>query len=175
MDPIQGRFGPTARLWRGTAGGKKLLDGSGKFVLKGGSQVVTLIEELPLPMLTTEQRVQVAIRVAQHVVGSRCPKWSAWAEAWLAGQDRTTTAAQTAAATEAAWAVKAAAAVKAATAATTVAQMAEATRMAERTTLMAGWANEEAAEAAQAAAAEATVLPNLVLLLQDVVKQGEQK
>jgi len=161
MDPIQGEFGPTARLWHGTAGGAELLEGSGKFVLKGGSQAVTLIEELSLPTLTTEQRVAVAIKIARHVVGDRCPKWSAWAEAWLSGRKRTEKAATAAKAVvlttarAAAWAARAAA------------LTAEAARAAEATE--AARAAVWAAEAAEAAmeTAEITKL-NLAKILQEV-------
>jgi len=179
MDPVHGDFGSTARLWRGTAGGKKLLDGSGEFILKGGSQTVTLIEELPLPSLTIEQRVTVAIRVVQCVVGNHYPEWSKWAEAWLSGQDRTEKAAMTTetkadavaqVAKGAVWAVAVAAAEAAwAALAATETVWVVAAEAAARATDEAAWAMRKATTTTQ------TVLPNLARMLQDVVKQGEPK
>lgn len=48
----------------------------------------TLLEELPMPLLTAEQRQEVAIRAAMTVTGAS-NLWISWAEKWLSGEDRT--------------------------------------------------------------------------------------
>ena len=105
LDPIHGNLGPTARLWEAEADGE-CRDDCG---IKGGSIRLRLVRELPLPVVTTEQRVKFGILCAQAVVGNHCPAWSAWADRWLSGEDRSAEAAWAAwtwaaAAGDAAWA-----------------------------------------------------------------------
>lgn len=80
------------RLFRGVAEGKILRDGQ----MKLRAQWVTLLEEIPLPQITLEQKITYGIYVAQSVIGDLCPVWSEWAEKWLSGEDRSAGAAETA-------------------------------------------------------------------------------
>jgi len=123
-----------------------------------------------------EQRVQVAIRVAQHVVGEQCPKWSAWAEAWLSGRNRTektAEAARAAAATAAAWTMS-----EGILAATATAAMEAAKEATMTTTVAARAAARAAAETMEAAETAKVVVrirtgrsfPNLAALLQESTK-----
>jgi len=68
---------------------------------KGGCKTLTTIRRVPLPELTIEQRIKVAIYCALEVCTS--PDFVRWANAWLIGADRSGEAAQ--AAVSAAWAV----------------------------------------------------------------------
>lgn len=74
---------------------------------KGGSKWATMLREIPVPMMTTEQRVEIAIRCALAV--SHDPEFVEWANKWLSGEDRSRGVAE--------WAAKAAAAEMAAWAA----------------------------------------------------------
>ena len=125
MDPIYGHYGATARLWE-AEGDVAVREGP----LKCGVRELTTRREIPLPALTTEQRVEVAIRCALTVC--RAPSWVAWAEAWLSGSARS--------AAEAAWE------------AATAAWAAEARSATARA---AAWAAEAAARSAAAWAAQA--------------------
>ena len=69
--------------------------------LKVKVEGLRLVEELPLPVITTEQRVRFGILASLEI--TRSPKFRAWAEAWLSGEDRSA-----AAEARAAWAAKAA-------------------------------------------------------------------
>ena len=51
--------------------------------LKFASKSQTLIEEIPLPEISTEQKVEFAIRVAKTVYKEK--KWNEWADKWLNG------------------------------------------------------------------------------------------
>lgn len=68
--------------------------------LKCGCASLTTIREIPLPSITTENRVRFAILCALRVYTD--PEYRRWAEGWLDGRDRTRTAAE--AALPAAWA-----------------------------------------------------------------------
>lgn len=98
LNPIHAAI-QTPRLWRAETSDVPVMDGT----RKGGVRRMTLIEELPLPVLTTEQRVQVAIVCAWPTGSSG---WRRWALGWLRGEDRA--AAKAAAAAGAAWAAEAA-------------------------------------------------------------------
>ena len=63
--------------------------------LKFASKSQTLIEEIPLPEISTEQKVEFAIRVAKTVYKEK--KWNEWADKWLNGEDRSEESAYTAA------------------------------------------------------------------------------
>jgi hypothetical protein len=54
---------------------------------KRGVKSCTVIEETTLPEITTEQRVEIAIRCALTVYDD--PSFVEWAEKWLSGADRT--------------------------------------------------------------------------------------
>jgi len=78
--------------------------------LKGGCTKLTLLRQIDLPQITTEQRIRFGILCAKAVCAD--PAWNKWADRWLSGADMSVEAAATAAATAAteAWAATAAAA-----------------------------------------------------------------
>ena len=78
--------------------------------LKVGCTEMTLTEELPLPVITTTQRVAFGILCAKEVY--KDAGWTRWADNWLSGKDQAEAAAA-AAAEEAAWAWAAAEAARA--------------------------------------------------------------
>jgi hypothetical protein len=92
FDPIHGEFfyAPGARLWRCVYDGAEVFDGT-----KLGVGNLTLIEEVPIPTLTLEQRVECGIRAALSVCTETA--FVAWAEKWLSGEDRSADAAEAAA------------------------------------------------------------------------------
>src|SRR5882757_8420757 len=59
--------------------------------LKVGCAKLTTLRQLPLPQVTTEQRVKFAILCAKAVCTDAA--WNAWADAWLDGSDRSQAAA----------------------------------------------------------------------------------
>ena len=69
-------------LWVVTAAGKKTSDG-----LKCGCKKLTTIKILDAPIITTEERIEVAIRCAKKINNGN--KWGKWADNWLNGTDRT--------------------------------------------------------------------------------------
>jgi hypothetical protein len=81
--------------------------------LKSGFTRMTLVREIPLPDVTIVQKVRFAILCAKEVCAD--PKWVAWADRWLSGEDRSAAAAFAAAAVSAASAAAYAAAFAAAT------------------------------------------------------------
>ena len=85
MDPIHGCYGADAICWRATVA--DVVDHDG---VKGGSRSLTTVERVPLPALTTLQRVEVAIRVSLLCKdGAALPeRYLAWAHRWLDGTDR---------------------------------------------------------------------------------------
>jgi hypothetical protein len=117
---------------------------------KGGSKWATMLREIPVPEMTTEQRVEIAIRCALAVYSD--PEFIAWANKWLSGEDRSREAAWSAA--RAAWSAARAAAGAAGAAAAAEAAMAAA-RAAEWAAEVAEWAAEAAGAAAGAALAAA--------------------
>jgi len=80
FDPIHGRFGPGARLWECD------VDQAGTDGTKSWGTRCRTIREIEKPVITTEQRVEVAIRCAMKVCHDSA--WSAWAKRWLSGSDR---------------------------------------------------------------------------------------
>ena len=78
--------------------------------LKCGVHALKIVEEIPVPVLTTEQRVKFAILCAKCVCTDVA--WNAWADKWLSSEDRSAAAAwaTAAAACATAWAAKEAAA-----------------------------------------------------------------
>ena len=59
--------------------------------IKGGCKVMTRGQEIPLPVLTLDQRIEIGIRCALTVY--KDPGFQSWANAWLSGEDRTAKAA----------------------------------------------------------------------------------
>jgi hypothetical protein len=114
--------------------------------LKYASKSQTLIKELTIPEITTEQRIEFAIRVAKLVC--KDTKWNIWADNWLDKSDRTK---------ESAYAAGSAAAADAAYAAYTYAAVAAkaARAKAARACADAAYAASDAAHAAFYAASDA--------------------
>jgi len=116
-----------------------------------------IIEQVPLPSITSEQLVEFGIRCANAV--NKSPTWLAWANAWIDGRDRTETSAAAAAKAvlSAARAAAAEAATVAAVWAATAASRTAASRTADRS-MMAEWEMSRVAyRAANAAATAAAV------------------
>ena len=86
-DPCDAHLGPSARLWE--AEGEV---GQTDHGLKIGCLELTTVREIPLPVLTTEQRVRCAIACAAAVYQE--PSWQAWARAWGTGEERSELAAK---------------------------------------------------------------------------------
>lgn len=74
-------------LWRCEADGQLREDRG----LKVGYRTVTTVEIVPLPVVTTEQRVRFAILCALEVY--RNPSFVMWADKWMSGSDRSMRAA----------------------------------------------------------------------------------
>ena len=85
LNPIHADF-KHPRLWE-AEGEIAIRDGQ----LKCGCKTLTTIREIPLPEITTEMRVRFAILCAKYV--RACSAWSAWADKWLSGEDRSAEAA----------------------------------------------------------------------------------
>ena len=98
MNPIHKNLDPhTMRLWEAD-GDIALRDGP----LKCGCKSLTTIREIPVPVITSEQRITIAIHSTRTVCTDIC--WNRWANAWLDGSDRSTEAARRA--WRAAWATE---------------------------------------------------------------------
>ena len=132
FNPIHADF-TTPHLWEVRI--RKVVADDG---LKVGVKSCTTIKEIPLPEITTEQRVRFAIYCALEVYKNE--RFLTWAQGWLNSTDRT----------EAAWA-----AAWAAEAAEAAARSAEAARSASRSAARAAEATQKAVEAAGAAARSA--------------------
>ena len=120
--------------------------------LKVGTKSLTTIENVPLPEVTTEQRVKFGILCALQVCKE--PKFITWAEGWLSGDWSEAAAAAAEAAARAVWVAAEAAEAAQAAAAEAAAAEAEAAQAA-------AWAARAARAAARAAvwAAEAAAAP----------------
>jgi len=70
------------RLWECEVSGNELNDHG----LKRGVRQCMTVREIPMPVLTTEQRVEIAIRCALH--GCTDDSFTRWAERWLDGTNR---------------------------------------------------------------------------------------
>lgn len=85
MNPIHADI-PNPVLWEGE-GEIALRDGQ----LKCGCVTFMTLRRIPLPELSTEARVEVAIRCALYVYSK--PSFVTWAQAWISGADRSERAA----------------------------------------------------------------------------------
>ena len=143
VNPIHGDYDPkTMILWEFAPDSEVTGD-----ALKRACKSGMTVRQIPIPEITTEQRVEVGIRAAKLVCKDK--EWGKWADKWLSGEDRTEATAGAArgaaGATSAAWA--------------------------------AAWAAEAAFSAARAAAeaavwaAEIDILP---IIKQVVAPQGEK-
>jgi hypothetical protein len=90
MNPAHANF-RNPRAWVFEPEGEVVSDGT-----KSGCNTGTTVAEVNLPDVTSEQRVEVAIRCVLEL----CPheSWVVWAEKWLSGEDRSRSAADDAAA-----------------------------------------------------------------------------
>ncbi len=96
MNPVHADFNPnTMRLF--VAEGE-IVAREGQ--LKCGVYALKIVEEIPVPVLTTEQRVKFAILCAKSVCKNAA--WNAWADKWLSSEDRSAWAAEAAEAARAA-------------------------------------------------------------------------
>ena len=101
FNPIQANF-ENPRLWEGKAEDIVADDG-----LKCGCKKFTMIREIAMPIITTNQLVRFAILCAKEVYDDKM--WNKWAIRWLLGKDRSEMAAEEAEeAAEAVWAARAA-------------------------------------------------------------------
>ena len=80
------------RLWECEGDGKHLDDRG----LKIGYEHLTTVQEIPVPGVTTTQRVAYAIYCVMEYYDD--PAWLSWASDWLSGADRSVAAADAAAA-----------------------------------------------------------------------------
>jgi len=165
LNPIHANI-KNPRLWRIEVDGARLDDHGLKF----GVQRMRLVEELPLPVVTTEQRVRFTILCAYPTASDG---WQTWAAGWLSGRNRSASASAAAAAVKAAAASAAASAWAAAEAARAATWAASASASASASAAEAEWAAAEAewaaAEAARAAA-EAAVDLDLIAIAHEAVQ-----
>ena len=154
FNPIHADF-ENPRLWEADGEGELLREGQ----LKCGVTKLTTTREIPLPEVTTEQRVRFAILCAKTVCKDE--QWNKWADKWMSGEDRSEEAAWAAWGASSARAERAArawaareAAARAAAAAEAAAEAAWAAACAEETAraARAAWAARAAREAAARAA-----------------------
>lgn len=100
-NPIHGRFDPeTMQLWEFEPDGEIAGD-----ALKKGCKSGRTVRQIPIPVITTEQRVEIAIRCSLLVYSE--PNYVKWANMWLDGTDRSGSASDSAA--RSAWSAEAAA------------------------------------------------------------------
>ena len=95
LNPIHGDFDPkTMHLWEGK--GKVVKNDYG---LKVGCTKAITLRQIPVPEISIEKRIKIAILCAKQVY--KGPKWNKWADNWLNGKDRSQ---ESAAAYAVAWA-----------------------------------------------------------------------
>lgn len=90
LNPIHANFA-SPRLFAAEWDGVRVDDRG----LKAGVQHLTLVAELPVPVITTSQRVAFGILCTMEV--TRNARWREWAERWLSGEDRSRAASYAAA------------------------------------------------------------------------------
>ena len=92
-DPIHGRFGPDAECFSIHVDADDIgrLDGQ----MKVGFRAGVVGETVPLPKVTTEQRVRYGIACASQVYDGL--KWTRWAKGWIYSADRSASSAASAA------------------------------------------------------------------------------
>ena len=155
-NPIQGKYDPeTMILWEFEPDSEVNGD-----ALKKACKSGVTVKPIPIPEITTEQRVEIGIRAVKLVCKDK--KWNTWADKWLSGKDRSADAARAVeAAAGPAWVARAAAAARAAWAAAVAAWAAA----------WAAWAAGAAAEAACDADGNIDIL---AIIKQVVAPQGEK-
>ena len=87
LNPIGAKYGSRMRLWEAEAEGEHLDDRG----LKSGWSRMRLVREIAVPVVTTEQRITIAIMCGLRLY--RDPAWVWWAHGWLDGTDRSAAAA----------------------------------------------------------------------------------
>ena len=90
FNPIHANF-KNPKLWEVEIDGEVLSDNGIKF----GAHKVTTIREIPLPVLTTDQIITIAITIAKCVYTDS--NWNDWADNWINGTNRTNATANAAA------------------------------------------------------------------------------
>ena len=78
------------KLWEAEVKGKTKDDNG----IKCGWTIGRIVRQIKLPIITTEQRIEIAIRCG--MAAYRTQEWTQWAENWLSGKDRTANAANAA-------------------------------------------------------------------------------
>ena len=91
MNPVYADFNPATMRLFVTEGEIVAHEGQ----IKCGVHALKVVEEIPVPTLTTEQRVKFAILCAKVVCKNAV--WNVWADKWLSGEDRSEAAARAAA------------------------------------------------------------------------------
>ena len=103
-NPIHGKYDPeTMILWEFEPDSEVNRDD-----LKKACKSGMTVRPIPIPEITTEQRVEIGIRATKLVCEDK--GWNEWADKWLSGEDRTYKAAWAAWTDAAAWDADAAAA-----------------------------------------------------------------
>ena len=82
-DPIGNNFGSAAHLWEAESDDDEPVR-EGPISL--GVRSLTTLRQIPLPQITTEQRVRYAILCGKAVYTAE--EWVTWADNWLSGADR---------------------------------------------------------------------------------------
>jgi hypothetical protein len=155
FDPIHGNFGLKARLWECDVD-ETAADGA-----KAWGTRCRTIREIDRPVITTEQRVEIAIRCALLVCDDA--GWRRWASRWLSGADKSRSAAEEAEAEAFALAAEAEAEAAAAACAAVAFAAVAAACAAEAAACAAAEAAACAAAAAAAAAADVLSVINEVM------------
>jgi len=165
MNPIHGNF-KNPILWE-CKGKIEKKDGQ----LKCGTFSLTTVKKLPLPVLSTTQRVKIAIYCS--LTQEQPEKYKKWAINWLNGKDRTATAATAANAAVYTADAYTAAAADAANAAANAAYTADAADAAAAAANAAAYAVAAAYYAANAAAAASRAAFDLLKIIHKVLRQKE--
>ncbi len=81
-NPIYGNYNPeTMQLWECEC--SEIVE---QDALKAGCKMVTTLKRIPVPVITLEQRITIAILCSKKVCKDK--KWNQWADKWLDGSDR---------------------------------------------------------------------------------------
>ena len=88
LNPIHANF-KNPKLWECETSGEEIHE-----PLKSGCKTLKTLREIPLPTITTTQKVAFAILCAKKVCKSK--DWNVWADNWLSNKDRSKDAASSA-------------------------------------------------------------------------------
>ena len=82
LNPIHRNFDPkTMYLWEGEGEVVK-----NDYRLKVDCTKATTLRQIPVPEISIEKRIKIAILCAKQI--HKGPKWNKWADNWLSGKDR---------------------------------------------------------------------------------------